>query len=300
MSEASTLIENRTAHRPSAAAEGAIPVTVVVPAKNEERNLPECLASLGDFSEVMLVDSGSTDRTIEIAEAAGARVVRFEWNGQFPKKRNWALRTQSFANAWVLFLDADERIGPQAADEIRQAVSRDDKVGYWLNYDNHFMGRVLRHGVPQRKLALFRVGAGEYERIEDQRWSAFDMEIHEHPILSGAVGEVQARLEHKDYRGLHHFIARHNEYSTWEARRLAALRGDPAAWRALTARQRFKYRNLTSWWFAPFYFLLNYVAKAGFLDGRAGLFYSILKSEYFFSIRAKALEQAAERASVSR
>ena len=90
-----------------------LPVTVVIPVRNEERNLPGCLRALGkDFSEIVVVDSGSTDRTREIAEDGGAVVLDFNWDGKFPKKRNWALRHHEFQTPWVLFLDADEQVTP--------------------------------------------------------------------------------------------------------------------------------------------------------------------------------------------
>src|ERR1700675_742645 len=87
-----------------------IPITVVVPVKNEEKNLPACLAKLTSFTEILVVDSSSTDRTREIAEAAGAKVINFVWRGGFPKKRNWILLNYKFSTPWVLFLDADEHL----------------------------------------------------------------------------------------------------------------------------------------------------------------------------------------------
>jgi hypothetical protein len=150
------------------------------------------------------------------------------------------------------------------------------------------MGRVLRHGVPQRKLALCRPDAGQYERIDDRRWSNLDMEVHEHPVLTGPIGEIAAPIDHLDYRGIAHYLARHNAYASWEAKRHADLvaRGD-AAWAALTPRQRTKYRNLTRWWFAPAYFATTYFLKLGFLDGAAGFHYAFLKLLYFYEIRLK-------------
>jgi hypothetical protein len=101
------------------------------------------------------------------------------------------------------------------------------------------------------------------------------MEIHEHPVLDGPAGDIAAPLEHRDFRGLHHFIARHNEYSSWEARRYLALRGDVAVWSALTRRQRIKYSGMAHWWYAPGYFIVTYVLRGGFLDGYAGFVYAI-------------------------
>lgn len=265
-----------------------LPITVVIPIKNEERNLPACLARLGDFQAVLAVDSASTDRSLEILAEHGVPVLQFAWAGGFPKKRNWALMNHSFDTPWVLFLDADEHVTPEFVAEARRAIEGTDKVGFWLNYTTHFMGRVLNHGLPQRKLALFRVGAGFYERIEDPGWSTLDMEVHEHPVLDGPVGEIAASIDHLDFRGIEHFIARHNSYSSWEAFRYKQLMARRAeVWDRLTPRQRRKYGTLASWWLAPSYFLMNYVLRLGFLDGRRGLDYALLKMAYFQNIRLK-------------
>ena len=270
----------------------ALPITVVVPTRNEEKNLDACLSRLGDFAATWVVDSRSTDGTRAVADRYGARWIDFDWSGDFPKKRNWVLANHPPSTPWVLFLDADERLTEQFVAELRQALGTADiaLAGFWLNYSNHFMGRVLRHGVPQRKLALFRVGAGQYERIDDKRWSNLDMEVHEHPVLDGPIGEIAAPIDHLDYRGIEHYLGRHNAYASWEAKRHADLiaRGDDA-WAALTPRQRAKYRSLSRWWFAPAYFAGTYFLKLGFLDGAAGFHYAFLKMLYFYEIRLKIL-----------
>jgi glycosyltransferase involved in cell wall biosynthesis len=268
-----------------------LPVTVAVPVKNEEANLARCLERLGRFAEIVVIDSGSTDRTAEIARTFGARVVDFEWNGQFPKKRNWFLMNQPPTQPWVLFLDADEYVDETFCDELAEAVTRDDVNGFWLGYTNYFMGKPLRHGLEQRKLALFRVGKGLYERIDEDGWSQLDMEIHEHPIIEGGIGEIRTRIDHQDYKGLAHFIGKHRDYAMWEARRYARLAETPDAWDRLTGRQKFKYRNLTKWWYPTFYFLFTYVAKFGLRDGRAGFHYAAYKAWYFRTIRLLILEQ---------
>jgi glycosyltransferase involved in cell wall biosynthesis len=267
-----------------------VPITVVVPVKNEEKNLPRCLQKLGSFAEVVVVDSNSTDRTREIAEGAGAKVINFSWQGGFPKKRSWVLLTYKFSTDWVLFLDADEQLTDASLREMRSKIVDQRYVGFWLNYTNHFLGRVLKYGVPQRKLALIKVGAGLFERIDDSRWSDLDMEIHEHPVLDGAVGEIRAPIDHADFRGLHHFIARHNAYSTWEANRYAQMMSNPAACRHFSKRQRIKYQFMTRWWFPFVYFLLTYVVRGGFLDGRAGFVYAAFKADYFLQIQEKIVE----------
>jgi glycosyltransferase involved in cell wall biosynthesis len=267
-----------------------LPITVIVPTRDEESNLDACLSRLGAFAAVWVVDSRSADGTRAIADRHGARWIDFDWSGEYPKKRNWVLINHPPTTPWVLFLDADERVTDDFVAAARAALSHVDAsmAGFWLRYDNHFMGRVLRHCVPQRKLALLRVGAGLYERIDDRRWSNLDMEVHEHPVLEGKVGEIPAPITHLDYRGIDHYIARHDAYASWEAKRYADLqaRGD-AAWAALTPRQQTKYRNLARWWFAPAYFIGTYLVRLGFLDGAAGFHHAVLKMIYFYQIRLK-------------
>ncbi|MBX3441665.1 MAG: glycosyltransferase family 2 protein [Planctomyces sp.] len=269
-----------------------LPVTVCIPARNEEQNLPGCLDALrGAFADVVVIDSASTDATREVAEARGAKVLEFAWDGKFPKKRNWVLRNHAFETPWVLFLDADEQVTEPFLDELRATLGGTPHVGFWISFNNWFMGRPLRHGDVFRKLALFRVGAGEYERFPEDRWSHLDMEVHEHPVLQGSVGALAARLDHHDYRGLKHYIAKHNEYSSWEAHRFVWLKTAGAEyWNSLNKRQRFKYRNLNRWWFARFYFATTYFAKLGFLDGWTGWVFNQFKLRYFQDIRLKIRE----------
>lgn len=273
------------------ALEKALPVSVCIPVRNEEANLPACLAALGDFNEVVVVDSASTDRTVEIARGAGATVVQFQWDGRFPKKRNWTLRHHPFKNPWILFLDADERMNQAFVEELRQVLPHTPHNGFWISFTNWFMGRPLRHGDVFRKLALFRREAGEYENMPENCWSALDMEVHEHPVLAGSMGSLHARLEHHDHRDLKNYLARHNEYSSWETNRFLSLRNAGGGdWEALTPRQRFKYRHLHRWWFAWFYWALALGLKRGFLDGLAGWRLAGLKRRYFQEIRLKILE----------
>lgn len=269
----------------------SLPVTVVVPVRNEEKNIAECLTRLRGFAGVLVVDSGSTDRTCDIAREHGARVITFEWDGRFPKKRNWVLRTQAIETPWVLFLDADEFITPEFIAELRSAIEGTSRVGFWLAYRNHFMGRYLRHGDVLTKLALFRVGAGEYEKIDDDYWSNLDMEVHEHPVLEGETGSISSPILHRDFKGMRAYFDRHNQYSSWEAHRYHAMRADLAArWSTLTLRQKFKYRLLDTWLLGPAFFAYSYVFRLGFLDRLPGFVYALCKCMYFWQIKIKLRE----------
>src|SRR5690606_38151607 len=117
---------------------------------------------------IVIIDSGSTDQTAQIAKSYGADVVNFRWNGKFPKKRNWFLRHYAFTTKWVLFLDADEYLTEDFKAELKEKLQGGKEVGYWISYTIYFMGKQLKGGYPLEKLALFQVGAGEYERIDEE------------------------------------------------------------------------------------------------------------------------------------
>ncbi len=265
-----------------------IPISVVIPVKNEEKNLPQCLKLLREFSEIIVVDSGSTDKTKDIAKEWGARVVNFDWNGKFPKKRNWVLRNETLKNEWVLFLDADEHPTEEFIEEVSKRVNNEKYNGYWITFINYFMGNQLRHGDQFKKLPLFKVGKGEYEKIEEDSWSHLDMEIHEHPIVDGEVGKIQASIIHNDYRGLEHYIQKHNAYSTWEAKRYLKLKGE--GFSKLNSRQKLKYKLLELGLMPSAYFLGSFFLKAGFLDGKTGFNFAMLKANYFRQIQLKTKE----------
>jgi glycosyltransferase involved in cell wall biosynthesis len=269
---------------------GKLPITVIVPVRNEEKNLPNMLPLLADFDEVIVVDSRSTDKTPDIAKSFGYQLVEFDWNGHFPKKRNWTLRNVPIKNEWVFFVDADEYMTPEFMKGLRDAFEdTKDNVGYWIYYTNYFMGRLLKHGDPIHKLALFKKSAGEYEKIDaeddDKKWGYAGLELHEQPVLEGgAIGIIRGRIDHKENRGLEAYIKKHNEFSTWEAIRYLKNTKDK---KELTFRQKIKYSLMDSWWLSRLYFLYIYFFKLGFLDGRAGYVYAQLKKQYFFNIKAK-------------
>src|SRR6266481_7162169 len=141
-----------------------LPVSVIVPVRNEAHNLPRCLESLRRVGEVYVIDSQSSDQTAEIARSFGAQVVQFHYQGGWPKKRQWAIDTLPLAFDWIFLMDADEAITSELADEIRQTI-RDPRLdGYHIALRMFFLGRPLRHGdAGFYKLSLFRRGKGRFE-----------------------------------------------------------------------------------------------------------------------------------------
>jgi glycosyltransferase involved in cell wall biosynthesis len=267
-------------------------ITIALPVRNEERNLPGCLAAIGKnlARKIVVIDSGSTDTTQAIAKDFGAEVVNFDWDGKFPKKRNWYLRNHSVTTKWILFLDADEYLTDAFKNELRESLQKDDKVGYWLSYTIYFLGKQLKGGYPLRKLALFRVGAGDYERIDEDQWSRLDMEVHEHPILEGQIGTIRSKIDHQDFRGVSHYVIKHNEYASWEAGRFLKTAGDPVITSKWTWKQQLKYRLMRSVLIGPVYFCGSFFLLGGFRDGARGWAFAILKMSYFTQVYCKIRE----------
>ena len=271
----------------------ALDLTIVIPVRNEEKNLPKCLEAIGnDFAQqIVVLDSESTDRTREIACQFRAKLINFKWNGKFPKKRNWYLRNHPPETKWVLFLDADEYLTEEFKAEVRKALGSDNKVGFWLNYTVYFLGKQLKGGYPLQKLALFRVGAGEYEQVDEEQWSRLDMEVHEYPIIKGEVGSIKSKIDHQDFRGISHYITKHNEYSTWEAERFLKAAGCPEQLSLWTWTQRLKYRLMSSVLIGPVFFIGSYVFMGGFRDGTRGFVVAVFRMSYFIEVYCKIRER---------
>ena len=197
-----------------------LPVTAIVAARNEARNLPRCLESLLDLGEVYVIDSQSTDATAQIAESYGAHVVQFHYQGGWPKKRQWAMESLPVAHDWIFLVDADEALTPDLAREIRDAIQNPTFDGYHIALRMFFLGRELRYsGASFEKLSLFRRGKGRYEcRLREQDASMADMEVHEHIVVDGKTVKLQHPLLHHNVESLSHYIRKHDEYSNWDAR----------------------------------------------------------------------------------
>jgi glycosyltransferase involved in cell wall biosynthesis len=271
-----------------------LPVTVIVAARNEARNLPRCLESLRSAAEVYVIDSQSSDETVEIARAYGAKVVQFHYRGGWPKKRQWALDTLPLACNWVFLVDADEALTPELEEEIRRAIQNPACNGYHVSLRMHFLGRELRHsGASFYKLSLFRRGTGHFEcRLKDQDNSMCDMEVHEHVVVEGKTEKLKNPLQHHNVDSLSRYILKHDQYSNWEARvwlkgetnsELAASPFGTQAQRRRWLKKRF-FRIPGS---PVLYFLYKYVFRLGFLDGVPGLIYCGLQGVQFFHVKAK-------------
>jgi glycosyltransferase involved in cell wall biosynthesis len=277
-------------------------VDVLIQTYNEEANLPHALKSVaGWVNRVFVVDSGSTDGTERIAREMGAEFVPHAWEG-YAGQKNWALANLPFASDWTLILDADEAITPPLREEIialcNHPPAETPETGFYINRYLIFLGKRISHCgyFPSWNLRLFRRGKARYE----------DRPVHEHMILDGEPGFLKGLMSHEDRRGLEHYIAKHNRYSTLEAE--VAYFGVEDNGEGVQARpfgnsierRRFfrtrVYPRLPAKWFGRFLYM--YFLKLGFLDGLNGLRFCLFISshELFVGLKLLELQEQARRA----
>ena len=273
-----------------------IPVSVIVPIKNEAANLARCLDCVKWADEIFVVDSQSTDGSIAIAQQRGAQVVQFEFNGTWPKKKNWALEHLSLRNEWIFILDADEVLPPPAEAEFAKAVTdAGDIAGYWINRRFMFMGRWLRYAYyPNWNLRLFRHALGRYEKLTDAPTNSGDNEVHEHVLVSGRTGKLNVEIDHYAFPSIDVFVEKHNRYSNWEARVAADARLNSSSEKigSQVVNRRRKLKTLSQRLpFRPLLrFLYVYIWQKGFLDGVEGYYFARLHGFYEFLSVAKTRE----------
>jgi hypothetical protein len=159
-----------------------------------------------------------------------------------------------------------------------------------LNYNIYFLGKPLKGGYPLKKLALFRPSAGEYERIVEASWSHLDMEVHEHPVLMGAVGTIKPKIDHRDLRGIEAWTIKHVAYANWEAQRYLKNTGDPLIYKQWTALQKIKYKLMATPLLGQAYFFGSLILLGGFFDGWRGLAWAQLKAGYFAQVYTRIQE----------
>ncbi|MBV5265155.1 glycosyltransferase family 2 protein [Pinisolibacter aquiterrae] len=234
-------------------------LSAILITRDEAADLPDCLASLAFCDEIVVVDSGSTDATVAIAEGAGARVsVTADWPGFGPQKQRALDRA---TGDWVLSIDADERIPADLAAEIRAAIARGGaETGFRINRRSTFLGRFLLHGgwYPDRVLRLARRDAA---RFTPDR-------VHERLVVEGAVGDLSADMVHHSYRSIDEVLDKGRRYALASAaeRRARGKRGGLA-----TALLR-----------ATWAFLRHYLLKQGFRDGAHGFVAALAKAQETF------------------
>ena len=271
-----------------------IPVSAVVMTRNEGANVPKCLRSLEGFGEVFVVDSASTDGTQAIAEEHGAKVVAFDWDGRYPKKKQWCLENLPFAHDWVLYLDADEELSPELREEIAAlfAGGAPPAHGYFAAFDYVVLGRRLRYGHRVHKLLLFDRRRGRFPQHDDLdlEGQLMEVEMHFQPRVDGTTARLRHRALHDDHDRLAHWFDRHNAYSTWEA--AMRERGQlPDPHESQPPGRKALKRAFAAMPLKPLVaFLHSYLLRAGFLDGRAGLHFALARAFYYWQIGAKRRE----------
>jgi glycosyltransferase involved in cell wall biosynthesis len=237
--------------KPARASAPTLPLSVIIPCFNEEAVIADCLESVKFADEIMVVDSFSTDRTLEIARRYTSRVLQHEYINSAAQK-NWAI--PQARHPWVLIVDSDERVTPELAEEIQAIVRQPECDGYWIRRRNFFLGKEIRHGSwrTDRVLRLFRRDSARYQ----------NKHVHAEIELPGRIGWCRGLLNHYSYRSLDDFQRKVTRYTTWGAlnARDKGVRG--SGWRIFGHTAG--------------HFLKGYVLKRGFLDGTEGLVIALM------------------------
>ncbi len=258
-----------------------ISVSVIIVAKNEAQNLPRCLSALPRFTEVIVVDSNSEDGTAEIARSFNVPVVAFNWDGAYPKKRQWALDNIPLKNKYVFFVDADEEVTPALCDEI--ARLNWSCAGYFIKGPYVLNGAPLRFGIKNQKLALFNPSKIGFPVVDDLDLPGMgEIEGHYQPVLKKGcegerIGALKAVLLHHALDDAARYAARHDGYAMWERgmRAREAYPEDPVMMR------RWMKRIFAVAPRAAAAFFHSYILKGGFLDGKGGLTLARLRYGYY-------------------
>ena len=264
--------------------------SVLILTLNEEINLPACLKSVSWSDDIVVFDSYSTDRTVEIAKAAGARVVQRTFDN-WSTHQNWAVENIDFKNEWVWYVDADEVILPDLAKEILEVTSDPyrPEVAYKVRRKNIFLGKWLKHG------GMYNVWIARLWKPQKIRWQRY---VHPIAIIDGPVGYLRNCFIHNFInKGFAAWFDRHNKYSTFEAlETIKELKESKIDWKGLFSHQSLRRRSVLKCLSfrlpgRPFLkFIYMYLLKGGILDGRAGLSYSAMMSIYEYMICLKVRE----------
>ena len=274
-----------------------VPVSIIIPIRNEESNLEACIKSVAWANECFVVDSQSTDQSQVIAESLGAKVVQFHFNGKWPKKKNWSLENLPFRNNWVFILDADERLPPEAETEFKDIVTDINHPfdGYWINRRFMFMGKWLKHSYyPNWNLRLFKHKLGRYEKLTDSKTNSGDNEVHEHILLEGKTAHLKSEMDHYAFPSIEVFIEKHNRYSNWEAQVALDCYLNRSESRLDNKEVSFR-RKLKEFShklpLRPILrFIYVYIWQRGFLDGLEGYYFARLHGVYEFLCLVKTAE----------
>jgi len=270
----------------------ALPITAIVLTRDEEINIERCLRCLARVDDIAIVDSGSTDATLDLARAARSDVRVFSHPFRdFGEQRNWAIEHTKPKHDWILFVDADERCTDALLDEIETWLEHPgDRVGGFIAGRNYFLGRWLKHATlyPSYQLRLLKRGEVTFRKSGHGQQEVTD----------GALHYFNENWRHEALsKGLEQWIERHNRYSSEEAELILQLRREKLPWSDLLAKDPIARRRSLKRLAAKLpgrpwlRFLYTYVWRRGFLDGRPGLIYCLLRLAHDVQIMAKLEER---------
>lgn len=242
---------------PEAEVSPKLPLSVVIVARNEERNIAACLESVGFANEIVLVDDFSTDDTVEIAEKFGAKIFQRAMAGDWGAQKTFAI--EQATQPWILLLDCDERITPELAGEIRERVSANEKIAYSIKRINHFKGIRVNHGVLRPDFVL---------RLLPRAGTRVEGFVHEKVISPYEIRRLRAPMLHFTYEKWSAYLNKFEKYTRLAAEKAFAEGKRAKFFGDIIARPAFAFFKM-------------YVLQGGFLDGKIGWLLSV--NHYFYT-----------------
>ncbi|HVZ67719.1 MAG TPA: glycosyltransferase family 2 protein [Patescibacteria group bacterium] len=239
-------------------------ISVVILTKNEEKNIYDCLESVKDFDEIVVIDDNSTDRTVEVVKSFKGKatsVYRREMNGDFSTQRNFGLDKSK--NDWVLFIDADERVSKTLFNEI-QNISQSEYKGFRIRRADYMWGKELKHG-ETGNIKLVRLGVKK-----SGKWTG---KVHEVWNIDGKIGMLDGKIDHYPHQTIKEFIKEIDFYSTLRAEELNHKREKVGFFQII--------------FYTKIKFIQNYFIKLGVLDGIGGFISALMMSFHSFLVRSK-------------
>ncbi|MFH1684331.1 MAG: glycosyltransferase family 2 protein [Candidatus Margulisiibacteriota bacterium] len=246
-------------------------ISVLIPVYNQEKRIEDCLKSVVWADEILVVDSFSADKTLDICRKYTDKIIQHEYVNSAAQK-NWALANLEFCGDWILIIDSDEVMTPELKDEILKRAGREKYLGYYFPRKNFFLGKWIRHGgwYPDWNIKLFKKGSGRFE----------DKSVHAEAVISGSVGYMKNPIIHYPRESIGDYLKHMDQFTTWRAQDIyksqsgemeVELVSLPKLSRPLL---KFIWRWLP---FKPFWrFIWFYVLKLGFLDGYRGFLLALL------------------------
>lgn len=260
-------------------------ISVLIPTYNEEKYIENCLKSVSWAEEIIIVDSFSTDNTLDICKKYSDKILQHEYVNSATQK-NWSLQNLDFAGDWIMIIDADEQVPIELRDEILSRVGKEEFAGYYFPRKNYFLGKWLKYGhfYPDWSIKLFKKGAAKFE----------NKCVHAEAIVEGKVGYMKNPLIHYPWESISDYVQHVNKFTDWRAQDIYRSSSGQMEVELVSYPKFMRPWLKIIWRYLPlkpfFRFLWFYIFKLGFLDGYRGFLLAVLEGWSIYLAYAKCWE----------